>query len=501
MKLGSALTTRRTARDTRLFVVVAAIAVAPATVIAWSARAEPLPGTGTCAPVVAPDRSADLAVPGAPDNRFWYGDGSFTYTAPGGNAPTRAVQTGNGRADVSTGHAAGGVAAGLAADGSICSDVSVNDGYTPTPPAPPEVRTPDPDHPSLGLGLVPGGDDVPAPLAWHNPTQVQEVWFASRATGARLHGIAVAADPLPATPVPVVVIVPGSGPGVAKTMNWIARALAGNGYLTVIVEPQGVGYSETFDESRCGLADGTTDPAVPCPGVPWQQADNYLDAVLSGVDFATSRDYPWAERVEHQKGKHPKGTRVRDDRVVGVVGYSLSARAASYAQGIPEGAKIDAIVAFDNLASDLAGDTGSPSGGPPVGTIVGGELPGASRPVTPRVPALGEASETTQSGPDAKTTAMRVWRDAGVDSMEVVFDGTTHTDWSQGTGGSLLPKFAYYAQAWFDRYLLDDPAATDRLMTRDLLGEDVATVFADRFLSAVWMNGGGVSCDDLRAGC
>jgi hypothetical protein len=474
----------------RRFAAAALTAAVTAPILGWSARAtEPCP-----AAPAPPERDADATVPGATDNRVWYGDGRVTYTAPGGNTPTRSVDAGAGGADVRVAHDVGRVAVAASTDGTTCTDAAPGDGEVD--PVLPAAPAPDPEHPSVALGLVPGYDDVPPPLAWHAPTQVQEVWFPSRATGARLHGVAIAPDPLPKKPVPVIVILPGSGPGVAKTQNWIGRALAGSGYLTLIVEPQGVGHSETFDDTRCGAVDGSTDPANPCPGVPWQQADNYLDGVLSGVDHATSPSYPWAGLVRRQRHSNVAG-----DRIVGVNGYSLSARAASYAQGIPEGAKIDAVVAFDNLASDLAGDAGSASGGPPLGTVIGGELPGDSRPVTPRVPSMGQASETTQSPADAKVTAQRLWRAAGVDAMEVVFEGTAHTDWSQGLGGELLPKFAHYAEAWFDRYLLADPTATSRLLSRNPFGEDVRTVLADRFLSAVWMDGGAIACDDLRAGC
>ena len=48
---------------------------------------------------------------------------------------------------------------------------------------------------------------------------------------------------------------------------------------------------------------------------------------------------------------------------------SLGARGVSYAQSIDT--RIKAIVAWDNLASDLNGDKGSASGGPPLGNLIG----------------------------------------------------------------------------------------------------------------------------------
>ena len=136
------------------------------------------------------------------------------------------------------------------------------------------------DGPGLGLGQLPFYEDEQAPYDWQGSWSGAEVSFASLRSGASLYGVLFTPKPSPSGRVPAVVIVPGSGPGVQSFYQWAARDLAGHGYVALTVDPQGVGRSETFGTLPC-------DGALPevCPGVPWQQATNYVDAFVSGLRF------------------------------------------------------------------------------------------------------------------------------------------------------------------------------------------------------------------------
>src|ERR687892_1119360 len=128
-------------------------------------------------------------------------------------------------------------------------------------------------------------------------------------------------------------------------------------------------------------------------------------------------------------------------------------------------------------------------------------------------------------GPGQKSQAFRAYRDAGVDSGELVIRGGCHEESAflpvgitgvyplpcgSLRGGDLI---AWYSTAWFDRYVKGDPEAETRLLTdrwRDDargaqvdLGRD-GNLFSFYFRSPldIGLAGGGrATCDDLRAGC
>jgi hypothetical protein len=93
----------------------------------------------------------------------------------------------------------------------------------------------------------------------------------------------------------------------------------------------------------------------------------------------------------------------------------LGARVLSRTQ--EEDARISAIVAWDNFAVSETGDAGSPQCT---------NQPAVLR--MPRVPALGQASDTCNDGrsPDAKKTAFHRWRQFAQPVMQVVFRGANH---------------------------------------------------------------------------
>lgn len=348
--------------------------------------------------------------------------------------------------------------------------------------------------PSVGLGLAPTYDDPYAAYPWEGQWRSATFAYPSAQTGACLSGTVFAPANLQAptrvsrTRYPGVVIGPGSGSGVEAMYQWAARDLAGHGYVAVTIDPQGVGKSGTFGSPPCDAP--PPDPTKPCQGVPWQQASNYVDAIETALNFLVSRRDPFRAHLDPSR--------------LGAAGHSLSARAVSYVQMIDP--RIKAIVAWDNLASDLTGDAGSPSGGGVAGQVIGGEVPGSSIPITPTVPALGEASdnrgttEPTNADPDQKKTAFQKWRSAGVPSMEVVFKGVNHFVWAQNNttpSDTNIKNFEYYTRAWFDRFLLGDLGATKRLLATTVNGQPLANVLSSQFHSAAFLDG--TDCQSLLA--
>lgn len=340
--------------------------------------------------------------------------------------------------------------------------------------------------PALSVGAILGSVLPGGPAEsydWQGEYQETAVCFPSRQSGAQLYGFLIAPKDLGPGPYPVVVIGPGSG-GIANAGDylWSARELAAHGYIALVEDPQGVGSSEIIGE--CGL-DG-------CPGVPFQQASNFVDGLESATDFVFSAAHPWLESA--------------DLAHVGMAGHSLSARSGAYAQGIDE--RIGAVVAWDNLSSDLYGDAGISSGGGVCGSLIGLELPN-SLPVTVRVPAMGQASDRVgtcapwNNDPDLKKTAYHYWRAAGTPSMQLVFKDAVHGDWAQtsGSDGEQLRMFQQYTRAWFDLYLKQDESARARLLLRAPLEQPLAEALSSDFRSAVFMPEAGVDCEDLVAGC
>ena len=317
--------------------------------------------------------------------------------------------------------------------------------------------------------------------------QDDEICFPSRQSRAQLRAYLLAPaniDSLADNSLPVVVIGPGSGSGQALYYLWSARELAGHGYIAIVVDPQGVGRSDILgDINSCGLKG--------CSGVPFQQASNFVDAFVSGMDYLMTREHPWLAKADLSH--------------IGLAGHSLSARAAAYVQGVDE--RVDAVVSWDNLSSDLSGDAGVASGGGVCGSLIGGELPSSS-PITPRVPAMGQASDSaptcdpTNTDPNVKKTGYNVWREADTSAMQLVFAGASHFDWAQSASSdpAQLQQFEYYTRAWFDLYLKDDISARDRLMAREPLALQAEQILSNNFHSAVFLPMLQRECPELEAG-
>jgi dienelactone hydrolase len=247
-------------------------------------------------------------------------------------------------------------------------------------------------------------------------------------------------------PCPMLSVLPGGGAAIAS-VAWAAERLAANGYVVIVTLP----------------SSGASTSA-------------YHIAAVSGIDFLQSAANPYRTAVDSSR--------------VGVAGWSLGARALTRTQA--EDTRVDALVAWDNLAVSETGDAGSPACD---------NVPGPLR--TPRVPALGQASETClDRAADAKLTAFERWRAAGVPAMQVVFAGATHFLWSATAPDAQHEVAHAYTQAWFDRWLKEDATATPRLLGRTVPGlasRATTDALSARFRSAAALDGR--ACGDVRAGC
>lgn len=339
--------------------------------------------------------------------------------------------------------------------------------------------------PSL-FGLQPGYNDPRPPYDWAGAFDSCAITLPSRRTGARLYGVLHFPPGIDrgSRQRPAIVIGPGSGQGVQANYQWLARFLAANGFVALTVDPQGVGYSETT------ALQGAGHPGL--AGIPYQQLENYIDALRSGMDFLESTANP-VRRWTRDWG-------------YGLAGHSMSARAASTLQATDS--RVDAIVALDNLSSHREGDAGIMSGGGVTGALAGGEVSLAETPNPPRVPALALASDQSpfvdpsNTDPELKKTGYSHWRAAGTTSMVVVFRDSAHSDFARKPGDSIPmhEPAAHYALAWFEWHLRHRAGPPGTLLAARVAGFTRDELLSTTFRSAAFFPGQGVDCPDLLEG-
>lgn len=242
---------------------------------------------------------------------------------------------------------------------------------------------------------------------------------------------------------PAVVLLPGGGAPVDSVM-WAAQALAADGYVTLVVQPAQGGSTASYDA-----------------------------AARSGLDLLTSPTSPYR--------------RITDPTRLGAAGWSLGARSLTRTQA--EDPRLDAIVAWDNLALAESGDAGSP---------LCRVLP-VLDPRPPRVPALGQASESCAPLPEAKKTAYEGWRARGVPVVQVTLARCSHFCWSAEATPQQHAVAHHYTLAWFDRWLRGDRSASGRLLARTVAGRPVEQVLSATFRSGAAFDGR--DCPDLRRAC
>lgn len=276
--------------------------------------------------------------------------------------------------------------------------------------------------------------------------RLQDVTIPQRGGGSLNAKLFAPDAALQTAPCPAITMLPGGGAEITS-VEWAARRLAAGGYVVLITKPQ----------SGAGLND-------------------YNTAAISGIDFLVSDANPYLS-----------GT---DTNAVGAAGWSLGARVLTRTQ--EEDGRISAVVEWDNLAVSEAGDEGSPQCANQPATLR-----------TPRVPALGQASDTCIDGrsANAKKTAFNRWRQFGQPVMQVVFRGANHFWWSANASNNNQYDIAdYYTKNWFDRWLKGDLTATGRLLSRTIVNNTaLELLLSQNFNSGAFFDG--YNCDDLRVAC
>jgi hypothetical protein len=304
-----------------------------------------------------------------------------------------------------------------------------------------------------------------------------------------------------------VVIVTGSIQASSGSYLWLAEDLAERGYETLVFDVQGQGHSETFGHQGSDSAiPGCTLLARPgpgqltgCPGVPSEQAQNFVDDTEDAITFFEStptRRYPDADsagaKVDHFNPQWavlahgPDRRSATPGRTVplALIGHSTGAVTVSYLQGVDP--RVETVVALDKL-------TATPASISDIGAALG-TLPG---PVRPEVPALALQSEygfepqpywlagcssfdpcpgSLDAAPNPareEETGFDIWQAAGIDSMIIVPRASTHLEYADIP--LVLPASQYgqaiassYVQAWLERYLQHDPAGLTALLSPTL---------------------------------
>lgn len=338
----------------------------------------------------------------------------------------------------------------------------------------------------------------------------QKVTFTAR-SGATLSGRVWAVQDGSSKPKPGVVIVNGSVQA-PESLYWFAAAtLARAGYVVLTYDPQGQGRSDVR-----GAAPDENEGVPAQAGVPF--FDGPGDALSFFVSTPAARYDPRPSRggTDHSDKQirrvasgldsafNPLWAMVDPTRL-GFAGHSFGASGISYVG--QQDPRIDAIVAWDNLAVPAAGGLGE-------GTV----------PVITK-PALGMSADyfltptpyTSAPGPTSKSGASLAYSTAGVDTGQVIIRGGTHYEFSYlpdpAFGATLrgVDMVDWYTLAWFDKYLRHDPTADARLLTdrwRHDAREAAVDPTADGNLYSGYLQsrmdirttatGTRVTCEDLR---
>jgi dienelactone hydrolase len=315
----------------------------------------------------------------------------------------------------------------------------------------------------------------------------QTVSFKSqRFGGVKYRAILAMPNPEPPRSVPAVVAIHGNtkSPRALCGLFWATRFLASHGYVAITVEHRVV---EKTDAAKL---------------------KHHIDALESAIAYLGSPGNPYRRSTNAHK--------------IGLVGHSLGGAAISNVQATD--AKVKAIVGFDNIRAYNQGDPG---------VVKDCQLPTA-QPVMPRVPALGEGSESHcsteghveagQTRPDYtdKRFGFKAWRAHQIPTMETVMKGFTHDSFVAVPTSSAqahntadphavaLKRAGYYMLAWFDYWIRGDQTGVSRLLDRTPDGVPLAHVLsskqpasidaAEAYTSSVFLPGI-KQCDDFLNNC
>ena len=359
---------------------------------------------------------------------------------------------------------------------------------------------------------------------------VEKVLWTAR-NGATISGHVWATKAGPAKR-PGIVITNGSVQAPEQLYWFVAQTLAKSGYVVLTWDPQGQGQSDTRGEAP------DEDEGTPA------QSDGrpFFDGTEDAINFFfsnPSKPYEPIKSCESGTSHAPKQDRrakaglnaaynpfweLLDPGRVGIAGHSFGAAGVSYIGQFDP--RVNAIVAFDNLAGT---DPGVPFGGSGGGPV---ERPCPSDPSQRAVvpvtkPALGMSADyfippepnTSDPDPLAKSKQSFEYSKAGVDTGEIIIRGGTHYDFdwipNDGFPATLrgADEIAWYTTAWFDKYVKGDATADGRLTTGgwrndaqeaavDPNGDGNMFSWYYRSRLDIGLDGGGrFVCEDMRPGC
>lgn len=245
---------------------------------------------------------------------------------------------------------------------------------------------------------------------------------------------------------------------------WAAQYLAGHGYVATIHE-------------------------TPFYGDP----DDFFIRVLADLPVTLESA---ATVIDYLKGPGNAFTDYSDPGRIGYVGHGVGSIAASWITGEFPELGIGAVVALNNLHAALVGDAGAE--GPECVMEVQGH------PV-PNVPALGMAmdrpcsSNLPNASPNLKLLGWDFWKSYNKPTMELVMRGYQDSTFvGDNDGTDAYRDVGYYLDAWFRRWLNEEPAENLALLTKTLNGRPTVDALSSKFRSAAYLPAD-TNTDDLSA--
>jgi dienelactone hydrolase len=357
---------------------------------------------------------------------------------------------------------------------------------------------------------------------------VQKVLFTAR-NGATLSGHVWATKAGPAKR-PGIVITNGSVQAPEQVYWFVAQTLAKHGYVVLTFDPQNQGQSDTQGESPDQnegfpaqtdgrpFFDGTEDALnffFSSPAHPYVP----LKSCSSGTSHAPKQER--RAKAGLDAGYNPYWQMLDSSRV-GIAGHSYGAEGVSYIGQFDP--RVKAIVAFDNLGG---ADPNVPFMGSQPSEQPCPADPSQRKPAKLTKPALGMSADyfippepnTSDPDPLAKSKESFAYSKAGLDTGEIIIRGGTHYDfdWVPNPGFPATlrgaDEIAWYANAWFDKYVKGDASADRRLLTSrwrndaaekavDPTGDGNMFSWYYRSRLDIGLHGGGrFKCEDMRTGC
>ncbi len=326
---------------------------------------------------------------------------------------------------------------------------------------------------------------------------------------------------------PGVVITNGSVQA-PEQLYWLqAAALARAGYVVLTWDPQtqgrsdGPGAAPTQNENSTpqsvgAFTDGTVDALdffVSDPAHPFRPRNS---ATMPAVNHGDKQ----ARRVaEGRNAAFNPLHAMLDTSRIGLAGHSLGSFGVSKVAS--QDTRVDAVVAWDQLATTETAPGSPPGSGPPLPPRVPGLGMSGDYGLGSPNGAAGVSPKPRESAPDPQGAngPSRDFSGAGVPTGQVNIRAGTHFESAvipnAGFPATLRggDQYAWYTIAWFDKYLKGDPGA-DRLLLTDRWQRDTETGKIDPFgdpnlfsrdlrsrIDFRRADGSRALCEDLRNGC